>query len=171
MIKLIGAAVILISSALSSVRAVKRLGDRVRSMQSICASLEIMKSEIGSRLTPIPEIFELLAEQADQPARALYKNASKQMDRLGELSLSAIWKNAVESTPELRLTDTEKLTLCEVGMCLGRYDPQDQQIMLDRAAGRFESYRKRAEEDRQRNFKTQAYLGVISGVFIVIVLL
>ena len=171
MIKAIGAIIIIAACSVSSFKGVKRLGNRVKSMQSIVSALEIMKSEIVTRLTPVTDVFELLEKEGEYPANLLFKNASNEMKRLGQCSFFTIWRTAVEKTKELCLTDNEKLSLMEVGMCLGRYDAKGQEAMLTRAAQRFDVYRKRAEEDRKRDFKTQAYLGVISGVFVVIVLL
>ena len=69
------------------------------------------------------------------------------------------------------LREGEKLTLCEIGMCLGRYDIRNQESMLDRVIRRFETILSRAEEEKRANARTQAYLGIISGIFVVIVLL
>jgi len=171
MLKMLGAAVIILTCSVSAVRAVVRLNSRVRSLRSLCLCADVMKNEIGENLMPVPELFELLAEMGDGPAGRLFENARLGLGMLGRESLYSIWKKAVENTPGLGLTQTEKETVEEMGLCLGRYGAENQAAMLGRIAFRLETYRKRAEEERGRDIKLQAYLGVISGVFVVIVLL
>lgn len=171
MTKYIGAVVIIVSCVYSTLKAVKKLRDREKSMQSLCTSMEILKDEISNHLTPIPEVFEMLAERSQYPANKLYKNALEEMKNIGSCSFFSIWKKAVAETEELLLTEPEKQVLGEIGLTLGRYDVKNQEGMINRVISRFDFYRKRAEDDRRQNTKTQAYLGIISGVFVVIVLL
>ena len=171
MIKALGAALILGSCLISGLRSASELNMRVRSMKSILSSVEIMRGEVSSRLTSVTDIFKLLSENAEMPARRLYKNALSELANADGDMLQNIWRRAVEKTNELLLTDTEKLTLFDIGACLGRYDVKSQMAMLERIASRFEEFRARAEEDRRREIRLQTCLSVISGVFVVIILL
>ena len=171
MIKLIGALFIIASCTYSSLRAVERLRRREESMRTICFALSMMKSEMVSYLTSIPEIFKMLSRDAQYPARRLFENAAAECRGIGDETLYSIWKSAVEKTDELLLNDYEKAALCQVGACLGKYEVRDQAAILDREISRFEQFRKNAETDRIKNGRLHGYLGVLAGVFIVIVLL
>lgn len=133
--------------------------------------MEILKDEISNHLTPIPEVFEMLAERSQYPANKLYKNALEEMKNIGSCSFFSIWKKAVAETEELLLTEPEKQVLGGDRTHLGQIRREKSGRYVNRVISRFDFYRKRAEDDRRQNTKTQAYLGIISGVFVVIVLL
>ena len=140
-------------------------------MKTLLSSLEMMKGELTARMSSAAEIFTFLSENAEYPAKKLYENACVEIRNADGDMLSLLWRRAVEKTPELCLTDTEKLSLYDVGICLGRYDVNSADKMLTRIITRLEQYRVRAEEDKRREVKLQAYLSVIGGIFVVIILL
>jgi stage III sporulation protein AB len=130
-----------------------------------------MKSEICDRLTPMPELLKQMAAEATYPASLLFKNASEKMVSLGSRPFSAIWRQAVQNTPELLLKPPEELILTELGMSLGRYDVGEQRSAIAYAARRMDECRSRAEADRDKNSKVHAFLGVAAGLFVVVILL
>ncbi|MGM9521646.1 MAG: stage III sporulation protein AB [Oscillospiraceae bacterium] len=171
MIRIIGAALIIASTGMMGLAGVRRLRARVSALEAVIASLDIMESEICSRLTPMREVLEKLSTEAPPPARALYVNAAEGMSALGRCSFSTIWSNAVKRTGELKLTEEEAGTLCELGLCLGRYDVREQAETIARVRRRMEAFLKRAEVERERDSKLHAFFGVASGLFAVIILL
>lgn len=171
MIKALGAILIISGCAVSSYRCVKKMADRVRSLSSVTCALEMMRYEITERLTPMADVFEMMAASVPKPASLLFKNADSEMKELGSCSFYTIWKRAVDKTDQLLLRENEKTALYQVGLSLGRYDFKSQETSLKRAAMKFDAFTKRAEEERRRNRTMQTYLGVISGIFLVIVLL
>ena len=86
-------------------------------------------------------------------------------------SFAAIWRRSVETTPELLLTEQETQTLAELGFSLGRYDAKEQSNALSYTIRRMEIFLQKAEAQRDKDSKTQAFLGVAAGVFAVIILL
>ena len=169
--KIIGAIVIISACSISSYRAVLNLTDRVRSLQSIEISLGVMKGEISGFMMPVPELFENLGKSAPYPANILFRNACREMESLGSCSFFEIWRNSVEKTPELKLRDTEKLVLCQVGLSLGKFEAEAQTEAIDRAISRMAAFRSEAQEERRRDGRLHGALGVMAGIFAVIVLL
>jgi len=171
MIKLIGAAFIITGTAIWGFLSVLKLRARVRSLSAIISALEIMKSEVCDRLTPMPEIFELMSSEATQPAERLFLNAQEKMSLLGSRSFSSIWQQSVKDTTELLLTQPEETVLCELGMSLGKYDVFEQKRAFEHASWRMKAFLKRAEDDRDAYSRVNAFMGVAAGVFAVIVLI
>ena len=112
-----------------------------------------------------------MSVEATYPASLLFQNANEKMASLGSRPFSFIWRSAVLNTPELLLKPPEELILTELGMSLGRYDTGEQRSAIAYAARRLEEFRRRAEEDRDRNSKVRAFLGVAAGIFVAVILL
>lgn len=171
MLRLIGAVLVIGATGAMGLSGVRRLRARVAAIGSLVVSLELMESEICSRLAPMRQVLEQLSDEAPDPARKLFRNAAAGMERLGKFAFSQIWREAVKSTRELGLRQDEAETLSELGLCLGRYDVKEQSESILRVKRRMESFLKRAEAERDRDSKLHAFFGIASGVFAVIILL
>jgi stage III sporulation protein AB len=171
LIRFLGAVLITAGTAAWGILSVLRLRRRVRNLGAILSALDVLKSEICDRLTPMPDLLRQMAAEATYPASLLFKNASEKIEALGSRPFSAIWSQAVQDTPELLLKPPEELILTELGMSLGRYDIGEQRSSLAYAARRMEECRSRAEADRDKNSKVHGFLGVAAGLFVVVILL
>ncbi len=171
MMRIIGAILITAGTAAWGLLGVFQLRGRVKSLHALSSALGVMKSEICDRLTPMPELLRNLAEDATYPASQLFKNASEKMTSIGSKPFSAIWSQAVKSTPELLLKPSEELVLTELGVRLGRYDIAEQAVAIQYAQHRMEEHIRKAEIERDNNSKVRAFLGVAAGLFAIIILL
>ncbi|MCL2829051.1 MAG: stage III sporulation protein AB [Oscillospiraceae bacterium] len=144
---------------------------RVRNLSGILTSLKTMKREICDRMTPMPELLEQLQNEADRPVDHFFAQVTRQMGAIGTRSFHSIWKAAVEQTTDLALTEREAQVLADLGRTLGRYDVEEQRSALDDTIGRIEDFWKAAIEERRSRGKVHAALGLVAGVFVVIILL
>ena len=171
MIRIIGAAMMIFGASAWGVLGVVRLRERVRSLASITAALASVRCEVCDRLTPVPELFSMLEHEAAYPASSLFRRAGRKMAELGTASFHEIWKTAVEETPELLLKPRESMALSDLGLTLGRYNADEQRREIDYMTRRFEGFLRDAEQEKTRDSKMHAILGVTAGVFCVIILL
>ena len=172
MLSIIGAILLIGGSAAFGFSSVMRLRARSRNLQMIASALGVMQSEICDRLTPMPELLANLAVEMQQPVSLLFKNAEESMKSgLGALSFAEIWKQAVTETTELMLTAQEAGVLSELGLWLGRYNPEEQKTSLQYTQRRIEEFMRRADNERDTNSKTHAFLGVAAGIFAVVILI
>jgi len=170
MIKMMGAILIIAGTAAWGVGSIARLRGRARSLNAVVSSLYVMENEICGRLLPMPELLELLSDEAADPASELFRNAQKKMSELGGRQFSEIWREAIRCTPQLFLTAQEELCLSELGFSLGRYDVGEQKAALGYTIRRMSEFAARAEQERDSNSKLHAFLGVAAGIFAVVVL-
>src|SRR5699024_10587989 len=70
MIQLLGAVLLLSGAVGFGLKGVARLRGRARTLAAMVSSLELLQSEICDRLTPMPELLELLEQEATYPASA-----------------------------------------------------------------------------------------------------
>ncbi len=171
MLRALGAALIITATGLMGLRGVWRLRWRCRCIEGLIESLQLMELEICSRLAPMREVLEKLSREAPKPVRGLYRRALEGMGEIGRRSFFSIWGDAVESSRELMLREEETELLRGLGLALGRYDVRDQAETISRVRRRMEGYLMRAEAERERDTKLNAFFGVASGIFAVIILL
>lgn len=171
MINIIGAIMLVGAAAAWGVGSVLRLKGRVQNLSSILTALEVMRGEICERLTPMPELLEMLRDESPYPAGLFFEKVRNSMSDLGTYSFAAIWRRSVETTPELLLTEQETQTLAELGFSLGRYDAKEQKqraLVYHPADGDFFAEGRGAEGQGLQN---TSFSGCCSGVFAVIILL
>ena len=171
MFRLIGAILIISATAAWGIGGVIKLRARSSSLRAITQSLDIMRSEICDRLTPVPELFELLAKTSEYPANVLYRNLSAGLEKLGEMQLVDIWVKEVNGTRELLLTAQEKLVLSRLGYSIGRYDLQEQKTAIDHVYSSMKQLTEKADAETVRDSKVRAFTGIAAGIFTVIILI
>lgn len=166
-----GAALVICATGTMGALSVRALRRRVRVLEGLITSLQMMEGEICSRMTPMREVLEMLSGSAPVCVRGLFGRAVDGMSALGRCSFYSIWKNAVGCSRELGLRQDEAQLLSELGLCLGRYDVREQAEAITRVRKRLELMLRRAEEERDRDSRLHAFFGLASGVFAVIILL
>lgn len=171
MLKLMGAILLTAGAALWGFTGAKSLKDRASALRALTSSIELMGYELCDKLTPVPELFALLGRQAPDPACRLFQNGEVRLKEIGAVPFSELWHEAVIDTHELMLTQQEILALSELGFSLGKYDVSQQRKAIETARVQFADFTKKAEEERDKNWKAQALLGVTAGLFAVIILL
>lgn len=169
MIKLIGSILIILGTVLCGLKSILKMRRRVKSLRSVCTSLGIMESEITDRLTPMPELLEILSDEALYPASELYSTVKGKLDHLGNNSFSELWSDALDDAAALMLNAHEKQILCELGMSLGRYNAYEQKKAIEYTLRRLETQAKKAERDSEKDSRVQAVLGLAAGIFTVII--
>jgi len=142
-----------------------------KSLSALINSLSIMQGEICVRLTPLPEIIEMLAENAQAEAQPFFALCSEKMKQLGKRSFSSIWKEAVNESYAGELKSAELEVLEELGGVLGRYNVKEQQSSIEYAVKRLDGYLRKAEQDAAAQGKTKTALGVALGLMLVIMLI
>ena len=108
-----------------------------RLVDALAASLVILRGEITTRLTPLPDCTALLARTGPQACRGFYTDLSAALDALGEVEFADLWNTCLAT---LELPREARSALADLGRSLGRYSADEQGAAIDRcleAAGPF----------------------------------
>ena len=150
--------------------AASRLARRPRLLRELSAALEQMEREISFRLTPLPELFERLSREYSGPVAALFACCARDMDDLGQRSLSQIWRQALAEA-SLDLDGRGLRALEELGEVLGRYDGDGLRGALRQTCGELTAAAEEAERERERKGRMDQVLGLTTGALLVILLM
>lgn len=172
LVKSLGMMIIVLSCTALGFSGASVMRARVRTLSALISSLELMKSEIYTRLTPMPELMELLGRESKYPVSQLYERVGEGMrDGLGVSSFAEIWTQAVEKSDSLGLSFDEMTALSDLAKSLGRFDASEQASAIEACIARLEGFRLEAELCYKSKGRVWQSVGIAGGLLLAIVLL
>ncbi len=192
-IRAFGVGLILFSSTAIGLLYANRLKEQIEELETIKKLLLMLRGEIKYTKTPLPDAFasiavrmkepfgsflEELAKQMENPERIkgpygelLFKVAG-QMDSMKGQTLAQIWEACVaEYLKESALLKEEKEKWVHFGSQLGYLDKEMQVSTIELYLEQVQEEIKNAQENFKRNGKLYRMMGVMAGIFLVILML
>ena len=170
MLRLLGAVLLITGPATAGFLAAGRLARRPRILRELMRALEQMEREIAFRLTPLPQLFEYLAQTYHGPVGKLFSCCAEGLSSLGTTPVAQIWRDALKQA-ELDLDGRSLRALEELGEVLGQYDEQGLRMALERAGAELAAAAEQAELERDRKGRMDQVLGLTAGAFLAILLI
>lgn len=170
-LKLSGAILIITAAYLYGNNVSAAFRQRVRCLEELLMSLEMLQSEIGHGLTPLPEAFLNLGKRMNDPAGSLFLETAQYMKLNRGLSARECWMKALKKNfLEMEYMKKDLHLLERFGRVWGKGDKKGQ---LAQVALMQESLRQalaEAREEQAKNGKIWRYLGLMGGITVVIFL-
>ena len=170
MIRLLGAALLILGCGGLGMSAMNRLDSRVRDLRELSAGLEILQRELGWRLSPLPDALEAAAGGTHERAAGFFAFCARGSRQLAGTSFRTLWSRGLEQCP-LRLSREDRALLEQLGTVLGRYDGDSQRQAVENVLTGLDRQRAQAEDDRRRLGRVYGVLGLTAGLFLALVLI
>ncbi|PLT34748.1 stage III sporulation protein SpoIIIAB [Bacillus sp. V5-8f] len=171
MLKLFGAAVIILATTWAGFEASRHLSQRPRQLRQLKMALQSLEAEIMYGHTPLADAALRLSKQIPKPLSWFFESFSLRLSS-GETTVKIAWDESLKEIWKwLALKQGEFEILSQFGETLGRHDRyhQQKQIMLTMA------HLEREENDaidRQGKYeKMFKSLGFLSGLLLIIMLM
>lgn len=170
MLKLFGAALIVLSGTMLGMLKAKRLADRPLQIRRFVRILGQLETEITYGYTPLPEALAKIGSQASEPFASIFSELATRLAR-EEAAVMDIWQQTmVRRWPLTAMRSGEKEIIVQLGLTLGTTDREDQIKHLHLAAKQLESLEIEAAEDRRRYERMWRSLGLLGGLLIAIMM-
>ncbi len=171
MLKLTGALLVILACSALALKHINKKRYMLLALGEMAETLKSIAQAIGFQLEPLPHIVETLSrEQEDKPG-AFIQHLKRYIQN-NNLPFSAVWQRALcDFYNENTLPQQAKTILEDVGMHLGKADATTEESRLLSAAEHITTLCKTIEKEHQKTEKMTQSLGVILGIFIVILLL
>ena len=140
---------------------------RERLVEAMCSSLELLRAEIATRLTPLPDCARMLSASGPAPCREFYSRLDSALDALGELEFSYIWSACLST---LDLPSDAHSALDDLGRSLGRYSAAEQHTAIDRCIAALERCSRAERETGRGNAKLKLGLSLTAGLLLAVIL-
>ena len=157
---------ILIASTLIGRSLSKKYVYRLKELEEIKNSFNILKTKIKFTYEPIPELFQELENSKIKNVGNIFKLAKEKMENE---NISTAWENAIDETAT-NLKKEDKEVLKGLGKLLGRTDVEGQMGQIETTESLLENQIKEALEEKLKNEKLYSRLGTTIGLAIVILL-
>ncbi|RFA37142.1 stage III sporulation protein SpoAB [Virgibacillus dokdonensis] len=148
-----------------------RLANRPKHIRQVKNALQILEAEMMYSHLPLQDAFYTIQKQTPFPIHAFFDRLYKNMNYESK-DFQVVWENSLETFMDIScLGKNEKEILLQFGQTLGKHDFLQQQKHIQLAASHLERELEAANEQYQRYGKMTKSLGVLCGVFIVLLLL
>lgn len=165
--KLAGMIFIIMTTALGGISFSKSLSERVKRLELIVLMLDRMSTYIEFRALHTGEILsELSSDKSFEQLKFL--TLAAELYKSGE-SFHDAWMNAVENDASLK--NEERAQLLAVGNSLGRSNTKGQLSMISIHSCNIKHICKTASVESQNKGKLYRTLGILTGVFISVMLI
>lgn len=135
-------------------------------------SLRMLHGEIRYTGAELPEAIDQIALRQEKPFSDFYHGLSEQMRRMDGQSLKTLWKTEIEKClNNTYLTKEDKQIFLESGSQLGYLDRQMQLSSLEACMAQIEDNQNMIRKNMKEKQKLSVALGLLSGFFIIILLI
>ena len=166
--KAIGIVMVVLAPSLMGFSRTLKLRSRAGFLADFIPVLGIMRAEICTRLTPLPELMEQLSTSAPSSCREFFAGLYKGIERLSEICFSQVWTDGVKSLRKTVLADEELEIINSLGASLGRYDSQEQKASIDAVIARLSVLAEEARAQCIVQGKLWTGLGAAMGIILAI---
>lgn len=164
-----GAIIVLVSCSVFGLSLAGALRTKVNFLRGLVLSLSLLQSELCSAMMQVGEAIDGLCEDTANPTSAFFREVAERFK--GGASLREAWEQAAFNCREYGLTSEQCGALSELGGVIGRYEAPKQSELIARTVSYFERSEAEAREEKKRQYKLRAALGVSSGLVLLILTL
>lgn len=172
MLKVVGSILIVGTTTLWGMVSAAQVRNQYEQMRLLEQLLTRLKSELLYSRTYLCEVFSDICADYGEPYNSWMKNMYQRMKNRTKGSFSSIWKDSIdECLTGCGLPEKDRMRLRELGDQLGNADLDGQIRSIDLYLDEFN----RSMEDKREGMKNKEKicrcLGVMSGIFIIILLI
>ncbi|MGM9926217.1 MAG: stage III sporulation protein SpoIIIAB [Bacillus sp. (in: firmicutes)] len=170
MVKLIGAACILIACTWIGFEFARHLSKRPKHLRLFRSSLQALEAEIMFGHTPLQEAAVRLSKSLPEPINRFFAAFAKEL-RQQDTNVKTAWDNSLSAFRKvLALKQNEMEILMQFGETLGRHDRYQQQKQIILTMTHLEREETEALQVQSKYEKMMKSLGFLSGLLLIILL-
>ncbi|WP_054957695.1 stage III sporulation protein SpoIIIAB [Paenibacillus dakarensis] len=171
MIKLLGAAIVIVSATLAGFFQAGQFASRPRQIRELILALQRLETEISYGFTPLPEALLRIGSNMREPMKSLFETAARNMSPQYGLSAQESIRKALNAHwRRTSMKSAEREALEQLSSVLGTSDRQDQMKHIALAASQLKHEEAAAREDQAKYEKMSKSLGLLVGALIVILI-
>lgn len=169
--KWLGMALVLVSCSLLGFVYARRFAERPRQLRWLQAGFAQLETSILYRSEDLRFSFGQIAEHLPHPVGMLFARFSALLGESDGESTYRCWEKAIEETwPHTAMQEREKEMLLQFGHNLGSSDRDDQIQHIKALTTQLQWEEKAAREEQEKYEKMSRTLGILGGLFLVILL-
>lgn len=134
--------------------------------------IALIKNEINFALTPLPEAFEIVAGRLEKEINIFFKGLGKLLQSSQNNSLENLDDNIIKKMlVDTCLNEKDKVLIVGFIKRLGLLDKESQINNLALHINNMDQEIEKLKKDEEKNNKLYKTLGILSGIFIIVIFL
>ncbi len=167
--KLLAALVVVMAGTYLGLWGAARLRQRPLDLERLAGGLDLLATEIGHGLTPLPDALLRVQGAIRGPVAHLFGAAARNLGS-GQGSVARAWADAVdEMVPRTALSPRDVDILMSLGEVLGKSMSADQLRHLQLARDRLALAISESKDEAHRGERLRIYLGVLGALALVLI--
>ncbi|MRG86557.1 stage III sporulation protein SpoIIIAB [Salinibacillus xinjiangensis] len=169
--KWIGAILLLLATTQIGFDIAKRLNDRPKQIRQLKNALQVLEAEIVYGQSPIHDVFYRLSKQIPEPLSSFFRTLNEKL-LSSQSTLYDVWNPALDHFwKKSAMKKTEKEIMDQFGKTLGQHDFHQQQKHIQLALSHLDRVLEQAEEEKYKYGRMAKSLGVLTGLFLILLLI
>lgn len=170
--KLIGALLILTATAGAGYVYCGELKRYLGTMIYLRYVMSLIRGEIGYSHSPLPEVFKEVAGRVRQPYKMWLSGLAEEMEKRNGSGFGRIWNRQIErSLSVLKLKREHSILMKEPGTFLGSLDRPALDRTMELYLNRMDLEIEKLREGIASKTRIGRCLGIMSGIFLIVLLL
>lgn len=148
-----------------------RFRERPKIIRQLKNALQILEAEILYSQLPLQDAFESIAKQLPNPTKLFFQGLSNNLTK-EKTDLYNVWSQQIDQLDETTaMGKNEKEILMQFGRTLGQHDFNQQQKHIQLAVYHLDRELEEARDNEFKYSKMAKSLGLLCGLFIVLLLI
>ncbi len=132
----------------------------------------LIKGELEYSRAPLGEIFGALSVRVREPYRTWMRALERKLEEREEQDFAKIWNRSIDQhLKELHLKTAHSIQLKELGTFLGQLDGDTMSRTMQLYLNRLELEIEKAREGMADKMRMGRWLGVMGGIFLIVILI
>ncbi|EPZ48962.1 stage III sporulation protein SpoIIIAB [Alicyclobacillus acidoterrestris] len=170
MLKLVGAMLLVLATSLLGFQMARAHRDRPRQLRSLIRALTHLQAEVEYQSTPLPTALANVAERASPPCSSMFRRVSDMLMEKGASVQAAFRSGIAELVADSALKGSDCEPIQMVAETLSTMDRAHLQTQFQLSIDALMQAEQQAREQGLKNARLWQYMGVLTGVILVILL-
>ena len=170
-LKLVGGMMVVLSSSMIGFIIAGTYKKRPNTLRNLQAALSMLESEINYGHLPLPQALKSISRKCDKDVAELFARAAQYLSSRNGLTADEAWEKSLkEFFFNSYIAENDYEILIAFGKYLGSTDKQDHIKNIRLAMYNLRQQELSSIQEKEKNEKMWRYLGVLSGIMVVLLL-
>ncbi|RAL26573.1 stage III sporulation protein SpoIIIAB [Thermoflavimicrobium daqui] len=171
MIKLMGACLVFLAATWAGFFLARSYRERPRHIRQLRSALSLLETEIGYGTRPLIQACEQISLRVDGVIATIFRQCAENLKQMDGASTYECFRQAIEEQwPKTAMKKPEKQVFLQFSQTLGVSDRQDQLQHVAMAQANLDVEERKARDEQVQYEKMYRTVGILCGVFIIILL-
>lgn len=170
MMRLIGSALVVMATTAIGFTVARGYRERPVQLRRLSEALRLLRAEIEFTATPLPLALRNVSRRTTEPVRTLFEQASESLSDTDTSVAGALLAGYERIRRKSHLQPADVETLSTFARTLGTSDSVHQSQQFDTTLTQLEGLERDAVDAKHKYERLAQYIGVLGGLFIVILL-